>query len=418
MKRIFLLILFFIYANSFAQSRSSVSTSKPEIAGMSSGGIQAVNTLMQKYVDEKKLPGIITMISRHGKVVSFEKFGLMSPGKPMQYDAIFRIASMTKPIASTAVMILYDENRFQLDDPVSMYIPEFKDLKVFSGTDKNGIKLEEQTRPMTIRQLLMHTSGLASGTQDNPVDSMYRAADLSGGTLKDMVQKLSNIPLLYQPGTKWNYGRSTDVLSYLVEVISGKPFDIFLQERIFKPLQMEETVFSVPEEKMDRIASVYCPSESGGIQAIMAPEVNNLSEKVTFLSGNTGLISTIKDYMIFAQMLLNKGEYNGIRILKPETVELMASNHISDEIMPDDEYFKPIMSGMGFGLGFAVLKESNKPNLTGSAGSYWWSGTANTYFYIDPQKDFFIIFMTQFVPNFHYPVFKEFRELVYRAIID
>lgn len=418
MKKMFLFILFFIYANSFSQSGNAIKILKPETAGMSSAGIRAVNTLMQKYIDEKRLPGIITMISRHGKVVSFEKFGLMSDSKPMQYDAIFRIASMTKPIASAAVMILYDEHRFNLDDPVSMYIPEFKDLKVFSGTNKNGIKLAEQTRPMTIRQLLMHTSGLGSGTQDNPVDSMYRASDLSGGTLKDMVQKLSKIPLLYQPGTKWNYGRSTDVLSYLVEVISGKPFDVFLQERIFKPLQMEETVFSVPEEKMNRVASVYCPAESGGIQAIMAPEVNNLSAKVTFLSGNTGLISTTKDYMIFAQMLLNKGEYNGTRILKRETVELMSSNHISDEIMPDDEYFKPIMDGMGFGLGFAVLKDNNKSDLIGSAGSYWWSGTANTYFYIDPQKDFFIIFMTQFVPNFHYPVFKEFRESVYKSIVE
>ncbi|MCU7499535.1 MAG: beta-lactamase family protein [Ignavibacteria bacterium] len=418
MRNALIFFLFLIYTNGYPQQGTILPLSKPGETGFSSDSIGIVNTLMQKYVDEKKLPGIITMIARHGKVVSFEKFGMMDVGKPMQLNAFFRIASMTKPVTSAALMILFDEGRFKLDDPVSKYIPEFKDLKVFSGIDRDGIKLEEQAKPMTIRNLLMHTSGLASGGESNPVDSIYRASNLSGGTLKDMIQKLSKIPLLYQPGTRWNYSRSSDVIAYLVEVISGKPFDQFLRERIFVPLQMEETGYYVPVEKLNRVAAVFCPADSGGIKALTDPEVNNVTAKVKFFSGNGGLISTAKDYMIFSQMLLNKGIYNGIRILKSKTVELMTSDQISDEIMPDDSFFGPMLSGMGFGFGFAVVKSNNQPVFTGSAGSYWWSGSANTYFYIDPEKDLILIFMTQFVPNFHYPVFKEFRELVYKSIIE
>jgi CubicO group peptidase (beta-lactamase class C family) len=392
--------------------------SQPGEAGLSSDSLGFVNTLMQKYVDEKKLPGMVTMIARNGKVISFDKFGSMDIGKPMQLDAFFRIASMTKPVTSVALMTLFDEGRFNLDDPVSKYIPEFKNLRVFSSIDKNGIKLEEQAKPMTIRNLLMHTSGLASGGENNPVDSMYRAAYLSDGTLKDMIQKLSKIPLLYQPGTRWNYSRSLDVVAYLVEVISGMPFDQFLRERIFMPLHMDDTGYSVPEEKLNRVTAVFCPADSGGIKALLNPEINNVSAKVKFFSGNGGLISTAKDYMIFSQMLLNKGIYNGIRILKSNTVELMTTNQISNEVMPDDSFFGPLLSGMGFGFGFAVAKDSNQSTFTGSAGSYWWSGSANTYFYIDPKKDLILILMTQFVPNFYYPIFKEFRELVYKSIIE
>lgn len=418
MRSALIFFLFLIYTIGYPQQEAILTSSKPGEYGLSSDSLGFVNTLMQKYVDEKKLPGMITMIARHGKVVSFEKFGMMDVGKPMQLNAFFRIASMTKPVTSAALMILFDEGRFKLDDPVSKYIPEFKNLKVFSAIDKGVIKLEEQARPMTIRNLLMHTSGLASGGERNPVDSIYRASDLSGGTLMDMIRKLSKIPLLYQPGTRWNYSRSSDVIAYLVEVISGKPFDQFLRERIFIPLQMNETGYYVPTEKLSRVAAVFCPADSGGINVLTNPEVNNVSAKVKFFSGNGGLISTAKDYMIFSQMLLNKGIYDGVRILKGKTVELMTSDQITNEIMPNDSFFGPQLSGMGFGFGFAVAKGNNRSVFTGSAGSYWWSGSANTYFYIDPGKDLILIFMTQFVPNFYYPVFKEFREAVYKSIIE
>jgi CubicO group peptidase (beta-lactamase class C family) len=271
---------------------------------------------------------------------------------------------------------------------------------------------------MTIRDLLIHTSGLTGVGADSPVDSMYRAANLSDGSLKDMIQKLSKIPLKYQPGTRWQYSRSSDVLGYLVEIISGKPLDIFFKERIFKPLKMMDTDYSVPNEKLNRVCAVYSPGDRSGIKILTDPEINNVSAPVTFLSGNGGLLSTATDYMIFSQMLLNKGEYNGVRLLDAKTVDMMTSDHISNQIMPDDDFFGPLLEGMGFGYGFAVLKENGQFNLIGSTGSYWWAGTANTYFYIDLQKDLILIFMTQFVPNFYYPVCKEIRELVYKSIIE
>lgn len=417
MRKPILFFLLFTSLYSFSQQETILPTAESEKMGLSSNSLNQINTIMQRYVDENKLSGMITMVARHGKVVSFEKYGLMDAGKPMQLNAIFRIASMTKPITSVAVMMLYDEGYFQLDDPVSKYIPEFKDLKVFSSIDKNGINLVNQVRPMTIRNLLMHTSGLTSGGENTPVDSIYRAANLSDGTLKDMIQKLAKIPLLYQPGTRWQYSRSSDVLAYLVEVISGRPFNVFIQERIFKPLKMEDTDYSVSKEKLNRVSAVYSLADSIGIKVLTNPEINNVSAPVTFFSGNGGLLSTSTDYMIFSQMLLNKGEYDGVRLLRSKTVDLMTANHISNEIMPNDDFFGPLLTGMGYGLGFAVLKENNQSNLIGSAGSYWWAGTANTYFYIDPQEDLILIFMTQFVPNFYYPICKEFRELVYKSII-
>ncbi len=417
MRKVILFFLLFTSVYSFSQQATMLPTTEPEKMGLSSDSLNQVNALMQRYVYENKLPGMITAIARHGKVVSFEKYGLMDAEKPMQLNAIFRIASMTKPITSVAVMMLYDEGYFQLDDPVSKYIPEFKDLKVFSSIDKNQINLVNQVRLMTIRNLLTHTSGLTSGGENTLIDSMYRAANLSDGTLKDMIQKLTKIPLLYQPGTRWQYSRSSDVLAYLVEILSGKPFNVFLKERIFKPLKMTDTDYTVSQEKLNRVSAVYSFADSTGIRVLKNPEINNVTTPVTFFSGNGGLLSTSTDYMIFSQMLLNKGVYNGVRLLRSQTVDLMNANQISNETMPNDDFFGPLLAGMGFGLGFAVLKENNQSNFIGSAGSYWWAGTANTYFYIDPKEDFILIFMTQFVPNFYYPICKEFRELVYKAII-
>lgn len=400
-----------------AQQESKLSSARPEKVGMSSERLGLIKPVMQKYIDDNKLPGMITIVARHGKIVHSETYGSMDVGKPMRKDAIFRIASMTKPVTSVAAMILYEEGYFQLDDPVADYIPEFRNLKVFVSVDKEGIHTVDPVRPITIRDLLTHTSGLSGVGADSPVDSMYAVADLSGGTLKEMVQKLSVIPLLYQPGTTWNYSRSTDVLGYLVEVLSGKPLDMFMKERIFLPLGMEDTDFFVPVEKLDRVGAVYSP-DSVGIRIIMKPDTSSVSTPVKFLSGNGGLYSTAADYLVFSQMLLNKGVYNGVRILRRRTVDLMTTNQISDVKMPDDDFFGPLMSGMGFGFGFAVLTDNIKADIKGSNGSFWWSGSGNTYFWIDPHEDLILILMTQFVPNFYYPVFRELRDLGYEAIID
>ena len=400
-----------------SKQENKLPAAKPEMVGMSSERLDRIKPVMQRYIDENKLPGMITMVARHGKVVHFEKYGFMDVDKPMQLNTIFRLASMTKPVTSVAVMMLYEEGYFQLDDPVADYIPEFKNLKVFSSIDKNGIHVVDQIKPMTIRDLLIHTSGLTGVGADSPVDSIYRAANLSDGSLKEMIQKLSKIPLLYQPGTRWNYSRSTEVLGYLVEVLSGKPFDVFLKERIFNPLKMKDTDFYVPKDKFNRVGAVYAP-DSVGIKIIMEPDTNSVSIPVKFLSGNGGLVSTATDYMIFSQMLINKGEYNGIRLLGSRTVDLMTSNHISNEIMPDDEFFGPLLSGMGFGFGFAILQDNVQSNIIGSEGSYWWSGSGNTYFYIDPKEELVLILMTQFVPNYYYPIYKQLRVLTYQAIVD
>jgi len=416
MKNIFLFFSLFISSYSFSQQEIKLDISKPEKMGMSSAGLNKIDSLMLRYVEEKKLPGMIAMVARHDKIVKFDRYGLMDVDKPMDLNTIFRIASMTKPITSVAAMILYEEGFFQLDDPVAKYIPEFKDLKVFSYKDNKGIHTEEQKTPMTIRNLLTHTSGLASGGEDSQVDSLYRVANLSDCTLKHLIRKLSKIPLKYQPGTRWQYGESTDVLGYLVEVLSGKTLDVFFKERIFTPLGMAETDYYVPDEKLNRVSKVYAIGQNG-MEMVKISEVNNVSKSVKSVRGNGGLLTTASDYMIFSQMILNKGVYNGVRILKSNTVDLMTSNQLSHVIMPNDDLMGKIMLGMGFGLGFATLQDEIKANAIGTPGSYWWSGTANTYFYIDPKKDLIMIFMTQFVPNYYYPVFKEFRELVYGSII-
>jgi len=408
-----LLLISVLSHNLPAYSQPSCS---PSDAGLAPELTSRLDSLMLRYVNQKKLPGMITLVSRHGKLVYKGIFGCIDGERAMPADAIFRIASMTKPVTSAAAMILYDEGRFQLDDPVAMYIPEFGDMNVFASVDSGRIKTIKANSPVTIRQLLMHTSGLAHGGDDSPVDSLYRESNLSDGNLQDMIPKITSLPLLYQPGTHWNYSRSTDVLARLVEVLSGKPFDEFLEERIFKPLQMNSTGFYVPPQWLDRVATVYSLDDSARLMLLFHPDTANVATKVTFMSGNGGLVSTATDYLIFAQMLLNKGQYNGVRLLKSSTVGLMTSNQITTEQMPSEGFLGDLLAGMGFGLGFAVVKESNPP-FTGSAGSYWWSGSANTYFLVDPDKDLVLIFMTQLLPNFCYPVCKELREIVYQSIL-
>ena len=412
-------LIFILVQLSLIQAVSSQGfpTAKPEEAGLSSERLDRIKPVMQSYVDQNKLPGLITMVARHGKIVHFEKYGMMDMGKSMESNTIFGIQSMTKPITSVAVMMLYEEGLFQLDDPVAKYIPEFNDLKVFSSRDKDGIHLVDQIKPMTILQLLTHTSGLTYGMYEingnTPVDSMLNAAKCFSGTLKDMIQKLSEIPLQYQPGTKWNYSISTDVLGYLVEVLSGKPLDEFFKERIFIPLRMEDTDFYVPREKINRLAALYGPAEDKGIKVIIKPDSARFSRPARFLGGGGRLYSTATDYMTFAQMLLNKGEYNGVRLLGSKTVELMTKNHIPADLLPVADWYLP---GLGFGLGFSVMTDPLV--ILGSEGEYGWAGAYNTYFSIDPKEDLIWILMTQFYPTFYYPVSKEFKVLVYQAIVD
>ncbi|MGI8550356.1 MAG: serine hydrolase domain-containing protein [Dehalococcoidia bacterium] len=308
----------------------------PEDVGMSSARLKNVTRLVQGYVDDGKIPGAISLVARRGKVVHFETVGRMDTeaGKPMEADTIFRIYSMTKPIASVGLMMLYEEGRFQLDDPASKFIPELKDLKVFAEGSADSYEVRDPAREMTVRDLLMHTSGLISSMDGRPVGQLYQRATLQGsssnGTLAEMVAKLGSLPLHCDPGSQWNYGISTDLVGYLCEVISGASFDRYLEERIFTPLGMRDTGFQVPEAEVRRFAANYRRgnAEEPSYVLIDRPDGSAYTRPRTYLSGAGGLVSTATDYWRFCKMLANGGELDGVRLLGTRTLQYMAMNHL------------------------------------------------------------------------------------------
>ncbi len=381
----------------------------PEDVGMSTSRLGRIAPVMQRWVDDGKIPFVLTMIAREGRLVHFEKYGMqdVATAKPVEFDTIFRIYSMTKPITSIAVMMLYEEGHFQLGTPVSEFIPAFKDMQVYT---ENGEAIVDAEREVTVKHLLTHTSGLIyGGDWEHPINERYRAADFYGGDLAHMAQELGNIPLLHHPGDGWNYGMSTDVLGYLVEVVSGMPFEEFLKTRILNPLGMHDTAFSVPDEKADRYATLYEPTEDGGIQVLENAPVSS-GPLSFFHSGGAGLLSTAADYLRFCQMLLNDGELDGVRLLGNKTVELIRMNHISDDWQPLER------TGCGFGLGFAVVTNVADTHTLGSEGTYSWGGLASTTFWIDPVEDLIGILMTQLIGDS--PFQAQFRVLTYQSIVD
>ena len=379
----------------------------PEEVGMSSSRLERIAPVMQRWVDDGKIPGALTMIARKGRLVHFERFGMqdVATAEPLEFDTIFRIYSMTKPITSIAVMMLYEEGHFQLNTPVSEFIPAFKDMKVYTQDGETVVDAEHE---MTIKHLLTHTSGLIyGGDGDHPIHQRYRDANYYQGDLANMANELGNIPLLHDPGAAWNYGMSTDVLGYLVEVVSGMPFEEFLKTQILDPLGMTDTAFSVPDEKADRYPTLYEPAENGGIQVIENAPVSS-GPRSFFHSGGAGLQSTAADYLRFCQMLLNDGELDDVRLLGKKTVELIRLNHISDDWQPLER------TGCGFGLGFAVVTDVAETHGPGSEGTYSWGGLASTTFWIDPVEDLIGILMTQLIGDS--PFHAQFRVLTYQAI--
>ena len=401
-----------------AIAERSLARSRPEEVGLCPERLKRINRVMQAYVDENRLAGLITVVARRGKVVHFECFGMMDieSNKPMQSDTIFRIYSMSKPITSVAVMMLYEEGYFQLNDPVSKFIPEFKNVKVFVKKSESGVEMAEAERKITIRELLTHTSGLAYGlSKDTPVDEMYQEEKMLkwDETLEEKVRRLVKLPLANQPGSTWRYSVATDVLGYLVEVISGLSFDVFLEERIFEPLGMEDTGFYVPAEKVSRFATLYKAEETDSFGRDETLYWGDFSKLPRLLSGGGGLVSTASDYMRFCQMLLNGGELDGVRLLSRKTVELMTANHLPDELIRQGNMTK----GYGFGLGFGVLLNVARSEALGSEGEYSWGGAASTGFWIDPNEELIGILMTQFMP-YSGRFTKEFKVLTYQAIVD
>jgi CubicO group peptidase (beta-lactamase class C family) len=368
-------------------------TAKPEEIGLSSAGLEKASAAVRQLVKDGKVAGTVVLAVRHGKIAFFEAQGVrdVATGKPMEKDTIFRIYSMTKPITTVAAMILYDQGRFQLDDPVSKYLPEFKGVKVYAG-GKGDMKLVAAKREMTIRDLMRHTSGLTLGFADTPVDELYRKNKIlgPGDTLEKTVEKLGKLPLVNQPGTRFDYSVSTDVLGRLVEVLSKKSLDTVVRKQIFEPLDMKDTAYYVPEKKQNRFAAMHGRNPKGKLIVTDAPALPS-----NF--GGHGLVSTARDYARFCQMLLGKGQLDGKRILQEKTVALMTKNHLPAEAMPISIGGFRFPEGVGFGLGFSVLAADNKE--PGSrVGEYNWGGAAGTTFWTSPKDDLFVIVMQQSMP--------------------
>lgn len=397
----------------------------PESVGFSSERLGRVNRMVQRYVDDGKLAGAQTLLARGGETFHFESYGAqdLESGVPVGRDTIFRLYSMTKPITSVAAMMLYEEGRFSLDEPVDKFIPEFSDMQVFDGMGETGMRLKKQVRPITIRHLLTHTSGLSYGLlKDTPIDAMYHEARIADAdsALKDVMWRLAEIPLVNQPGTKWRYGMSSTVLGYLVEIVSGKAFDEFLREKIFVPLGMDDTSFFVPEGKLDRLATAYVPSRGGGITPHEGSVTSRHRRPHAMKSGGAGLVSTAEDYLRFCQMLLNGGELDGERVLAPKTVQLMRSDHLTEDLKPYivEERLASYTKGCGFGLGFSIVNDIAQHGVPGSEGTYGWFGAASCYFWIDPAEELIAILMTQFMPVTWYPLRREFQTAVYGALVE
>ncbi len=403
----------------------------PESVGMSSSRLANIRAVMNKHVAEKRIPGASGLIARQGKIAYQETFGMadVEGGKPMKMDTIHRIYSMTKPITSVALMMLYEEGRFQLNDPVAKYLPEFSKMLVAieekdPQTGKSVMKTVPARRPITVRDLMRHTAGLTYGVfGETLVDREYRKAKILGQlNLAEFVTQLAAIPLQYEPGTRWHYSVSVDVQGRLIEVLSGKPFDQFLQERIFTPLEMSDTAFVVPASKRDRFAKLYTMTKEGRLQP--SPTCSNRQEcydgfpnavpdfmhSMGMLSGGGGLTSTAYDYLHFCQMLLDQGVYKEKRLLSRKTVQLMSSDHLGS--------IPGLGPGTGFGLGFAVSKAPGEAGMMGSPGEYNWGGAAGTKFWIDPQEQLIGIFMIQILPHTGLEYGSEFRVLTYQSIAD
>ena len=393
----------------------------PESVGMSSDRLERIGPALQRYVDDGKFAGMLAVVACHGKIAYLREFGMMDveTQEPMRADAIFRIYSMSKPITSVALMMLYEQGGFQLNDPVASYIPAFAQTKVFVRETSDGMEVADQERPITVRHLLTHTSGLAYGIGDGaPVESLYAENDMlrKDEPLSAKIPRLATLPLAQQPGTMWRYSMATDVLGYLVEILSDLPLDRYLQERIFGPLGMVDTGFYAPAESLGRLATLYNPTEDGGIERVVAAEYA-YDRPRAFLSGGGGLVSTAHDYMRFAQTLLNRGELDGIRLLGRKTVEMMTRNHLSHDLLPFGGYQGTPRHGMGFGLGFQVTMDVAQSALLGSKGLYRWGGAAATDFWVDPREGLIGLLLPQLMRSPHL-LSRDFRVLVYQALVD
>jgi CubicO group peptidase (beta-lactamase class C family) len=406
---------------------NDTATTKPEDVGLSVNRIERVERWMREQVSNRRLAGVEVMINRRGYTAFHRCHGKRDLARNAEAtpDTIYRIYSMTKPLTAVAIMMLYEEGRFQLDDPITRYLPTFADQRVFAGGGYGAVMTEPAMRDITFRDLLTHTSGLTYGfMQATPIDAVYRAQklDLPGSEepLGDIMARLGKVPLIAQPGTEWNYSISTDVLGHLVAVISGRPFDEFLRERVIRPLDMVDTDFFVPSPKIDRFAANYKKGPDGRVELLEDSPTTRFLQPSKAPSGGGGLVGTARDYMRFCQMLLRQGAHGSTRLLGRKTVELMTMNHLEGDMaaMGQPRFAESNYHGIGFGLGFSVMLNPVKAQIVGSPGEYAWGGMASTAFWIDPLEDMAVVMMTQLTPSSTYPIRRELRVLAYQSIID
>lgn len=426
---------------------SEIELVSPESVGLSSERLGRVSSWLGAQITSERLAGASVLIGRRGQVAFFETRGLadQAASRSFNQDTIVRIYSMTKPVTSVAAMMLFEEGCFQLDDPVANYLPEFANTSVWAGGDapiSETVPLEE---PMTVHHLITHTSGLTYGfMQANAVDAAYRSQrlDFPGGSgdLAGQVERLAGIPLLCQPGSEWNYSVSIDVLGRLVEVWSGMSLAEFFQSRLFDPLDMRDAGFHVREESWPRFSSCYAPAVGGDLSNIgKSPsaaeaaargglKLQDSASESSFLAparsyaGGGGLTSSMRDYTRFCQMLMNRGELDGVRILSPKTIDYMRLNHLPENrdmaAMGQPVWSETSYDGIGFGLGWAVVVDPVKAKFVTSVGEHHWGGAASTFFWLDPEEDLFVILLTQLMPSSTYPIRRELRQRVYQAIVD
>ena len=402
---------------------------EPQSVGFSRERLQRLDRhLAERWIEPGRIPGALVLVHRGGRTAHFSCQGYADRERslPTRPDTIFRIYSMTKPLASLAFMMLVEDGKVALDDPVARHIPEWEGLEVYAGGEAPPFAERPPDRPMLMVDLLRHTSGLTYGIQQRtPVDAAYRAEGVGvlGAeiTLEQMVARLARLPLEFSPGEAWNYSVSTDVIGYLVGRISGQAFDAFLSERILGPLGMADTGFHVPADKAARLAACYVAGP-GGIRLSDDPGASPYLSPPTFLSGGGGLVSTADDYLKFCRMLIGRGELDGQRLVSRKTIELMAANHLPGgrdlASMSRSLFSEATNEGVGFGLGFAVTLDPARTLLPGSAGDLFWGGAAGTYFWVDPREQLSVVFMTQTLGGDNQRLRRELRTLVYSALVD
>src|SRR5262245_34269476 len=408
-RRSMLALVVIALAVGVAGLRAANPTVSPDSVGFSADGLKTLQRTMRALVDEGKLASVTTLVARHGKVAYVDAYGVqdLATKKPVASDTIFRLASMTKPIVGVAMMMLWEQGKWALDDPVTKHIPEFAGLKV--ATPNGEVP---QATPMTMRQLMSHTAGF-------DVNAGYEKANLRETNLQGMINKLSKLPLAAQPGTDWRYGPSVDIQGYVVEKLSGQTLDVFLRTRIFEPLGMQDTGFWVDASKVNRVSSVFTYGPDKRIMP--GPPQRDPSAKPAFLSGSGGLLSTTDDYFRFAQMMLNGGQANGKRFLKSSTVELMRTNVLAEGVSVDT--YGPAQKGLGFGLDFAIVMDPAVAKTPEGRNSFYWGGAYGTWFWIDPTNDVVVVGMMQNVagstPTGGSPQVRPLsRRLIYQALVD